>query len=65
MLIGRTTGSRCGSICEISADRTLTSGIGNILGFIADTRHPHGFDAIVKDDFAAVRGMLSRIADKP
>lgn len=38
--------------------------IGNILGFIADTLHPQGFDAIVKDDFAAVREMLSRIADK-
>ena len=38
--------------------------IGNILCFIADTLHPHGFDAIVKDDFAAVRAMLSRIADK-
>lgn len=32
--------------------------IGNILGFIADTLHPHGFDAIVKDDYAGVRQML-------
>ena len=39
--------------------------IGDILGFIADTLHPYDFDAIVKDDFAAVREMLKRIADKP
>ncbi len=39
--------------------------IGNILGFIADTVHPRDFDAIVKDDFAAVREMLKRIAGKP
>ena len=38
--------------------------IGDMLGFIADELHPHDFDAIVKDDFAAVREMLSRIADK-
>jgi len=34
--------------------------IGNILCFIADTLHPRGFDAIAKDDFAAVREMLKR-----
>lgn len=38
--------------------------IGDMLGFIADELHPHDFEAIVKDDFAAVRAMLSRIADK-
>ena len=32
--------------------------IGNILGFISDTLHPHGTDAIAKDGFAAVRKML-------
>lgn len=32
--------------------------IGDILGFIADTLHPHGFVAITKDGFAAVRRML-------
>ena len=39
--------------------------IGDMLGFIADELHPHDFEAIVKDDFAAVRVMLNRIADKP
>lgn len=34
--------------------------IGDILGFIADKLHPRSFDAIVKDDYAAVREMLPR-----
>ena len=39
--------------------------IGNILGFISDTLHPHGFDSIVKDDFAAVRELLARNVGEP
>jgi internalin A len=38
--------------------------IGNILGFIADTLHPHGFDAIVENDFAAVRQMLPPVGPR-
>jgi TIR domain-containing protein len=34
--------------------------IGDILGFISDELHPHGFDNIVKDDFAAVRELLDK-----
>ena len=35
--------------------------IATILGFINDTLHPQGFDAITKDDYAAVREMLPPI----
>ena len=32
--------------------------IATILGFISDTLHPQGFDAIAKDNFTAMREML-------
>jgi hypothetical protein len=32
--------------------------IGTMLGYVADTLHPVGFDAISTDDFRAVRDML-------
>ena len=31
-----------------------------MLAYVNDTLHPHGFDEIVKDDFAALRQMLQR-----
>jgi internalin A len=34
--------------------------IGDMLAYVNDTLHPHGFDEIVKDDFAALRQMLER-----
>jgi internalin A len=34
--------------------------VGDILAYVNDVLHPHGFEAIVKDDFAALRRMLSR-----
>lgn len=37
--------------------------IGDILGFISDKLHPHGFDNIVKDDFTAVRELLEKNDD--
>jgi hypothetical protein len=32
--------------------------VGDMLAYINDVLHPHGFDAIVKDNFAALRHML-------
>jgi internalin A len=34
--------------------------VGNMLSHINDVLSPHGFDEIVKDDFANLRQMLSR-----
>jgi hypothetical protein len=34
--------------------------VGEILAYITDVLTPRGFDAIVKDDFAVLRQMLSR-----
>jgi len=34
--------------------------IGEILTHVSDVLTPHGFDEIVKDDFAALRQMLQR-----
>jgi internalin A len=34
--------------------------IGDILGFVADVLHPHGFDALVANNFASIREMLKR-----
>jgi internalin A len=34
--------------------------IGDILAYVNDVLHPHGFDEIVKDDFAGLRQMLQR-----
>jgi internalin A len=34
--------------------------VGDILAYVNDVLHPHGFEAIVKDDFAALRQMLQR-----
>jgi hypothetical protein len=34
--------------------------IGDMLAYVNDVLHPHGFDEIVKDDFAALRQMLER-----
>jgi hypothetical protein len=35
--------------------------VGDMLAYVNDVLHPHGFDEIVKDDFAALRQMLSRV----
>jgi hypothetical protein len=34
--------------------------VGDILAYVNDKLVPHGFDEIVKDDFAALRQMLQR-----
>jgi hypothetical protein len=34
--------------------------VGDILAHVNDMLHPHGFEAIVKDDFGALRQMLQR-----
>jgi internalin A len=34
--------------------------VGRMLTYVNDVLHPHGFEDIVKDDFAALRQMLSR-----
>ena len=34
--------------------------IGDMLAYVNDKLHPHGFDDIVKDDFASLRQMLQR-----
>jgi hypothetical protein len=34
--------------------------VGDMLAYVNDTLHPHGFDEIVKDDFAALREMLQQ-----
>jgi internalin A len=34
--------------------------VGDMLAYVNDVLHPHGFDEIVKDDFAALRQMLQR-----
>jgi hypothetical protein len=33
---------------------------GDMLAYLNDVLHPHGFDEIVKDDFAALRQMLTK-----
>jgi hypothetical protein len=32
--------------------------VGRMLTYVNDVLHPHGFDHIVSDDFAALRQML-------
>lgn len=32
--------------------------VGDMLAYVNDVLHPHGFDEIVKEDFAALRQML-------
>jgi hypothetical protein len=39
--------------------------VGDILAYANDVLHPHGFEAIVKDDFAALRQMLQRALAEP
>lgn len=39
--------------------------IDEILGFLSDKLGPRGFEAIVKDNFAAVRQMLERARSNP
>ena len=34
--------------------------VADILAYVSDVLTPHGFDDIVKDDFAALRQMLQR-----
>jgi internalin A len=34
--------------------------VGDMLAYVNDTLVPHGFDEIVKDDFASLRQMLER-----
>ena len=34
--------------------------VGDMLTYVNDVLHPHGFEDIVKDDFATLRPMLSR-----
>jgi hypothetical protein len=37
-----------------------SSDIGEILAHISDQLHPHGFDSIVANNFAAVKELLDR-----
>ena len=37
--------------------------IGDMLAYVNNVLSPHGFEEIVKDDFAALRQMLHGIAD--
>ena len=39
--------------------------VSDILAHVNDVLHPHGFEAIVKDDFAALRQMLQRARSEP
>jgi internalin A len=34
--------------------------VGDMLAYVNDTLHPHGFDEILKDDFAVLREMLQQ-----
>ena len=34
--------------------------VGDMLAYVNDKLHPHGFDEILKDDFAGLRQMLQR-----
>ena len=36
--------------------------VSDILAHVNDVLHPQGFEAIVKDDFAALRQMLQRVS---
>jgi hypothetical protein len=42
------------------AMRRWHNDVGDILAYINDILHPHGFDDIVKDNFAGLRQMLER-----
>jgi hypothetical protein len=39
--------------------------VGDMLVYVGDLLHPHGFEAIVKDDFSALRQMLQRTVPQP
>jgi internalin A len=39
--------------------------VGDILAHVNDVLHPHGFEAIVEDNFAALRQMLRRECSEP
>lgn len=32
----------------------------DMLGFVADTIHPHGFDDLIRDNYAGMRELLLR-----
>jgi internalin A len=49
-----------GDFAEYRAMRQWYTQLSDMLRHINDVLHPHGFDAIVKDDFAALRQMLQR-----
>jgi hypothetical protein len=49
-----------GDFAEYRAMRQWYTQLSDMLRHINDVLHPHGFEAIVKDDFAALRQMLQR-----
>jgi internalin A len=49
-----------GDFAEYRAMRQWYTQLSDMLRHINDVLHPHGFRAIVKDDFAALRQMLQR-----
>jgi internalin A len=49
-----------GDFAEYRAMRQWYTRLSDMLRYINDVLHPHGFEAIVKDDFAALRQMLHR-----
>jgi internalin A len=54
-----------GDFAEYRAMRQWYTQLSDMLRHINDVLHPDGFDAIVKDDFAALRQMLRPIRSEP
>jgi internalin A len=44
--------------CLYRAMKDWYNHVGDMLVYVSDVLHPHGFEAIVKDDFSALREML-------
>jgi hypothetical protein len=45
--------------------RDWANHVSDMLAYVNDVLHPHGFEAIVKNDFAALRQMLQRAFPEP
>ena len=48
------------SASTVRATQEWHNRTGDMLAYLNDVLHPHGFDEIVKDDFAALRQMLTK-----
>jgi internalin A len=48
-----------------TAMRDWANHVSDMLAYVNDVLHPHGFEAIVKNDFAALRQMLHRAFPEP